>query len=305
MAPEPLPGWVAKELSPRYGIEFPDVGDAFHGEESSGWRVGTANGAFAIQVYPAWRSDAEIAWVHAAVAAIHVRIPEAVAPLATTDGQTVVRAGGRLVSLFPFVDGLPLDDGDEALRIEAAALLARVHRAGRSIPMRPRPPASVSADAETRPPPDGPDLVDARLDAWEGGVERRRHLNGIIHGDYYSRNVLCHEGKILGVIDWMEMRLAPLVIEVGWVVWEFSQNDDGDDLELDRAAAFLEAYRSAGGPVPSDEDADLIPAIRHRLRAEVRASFSRDAGRGDAAETDAYREAEIRAFSRLRHVRLG
>jgi Ser/Thr protein kinase RdoA (MazF antagonist) len=300
---EELPADVRAAIDEAYDLRLRVTIDHRAGEETAGWQCEIEGGASVfVQHYPTWRSTAEIAWVHARLQAIAATVPEAIVPLAASDGRTVLGTGGGPVVVFPFVDGAPLDDADENLRLGAARLLARIHAAGLRTPASPRPPSHPGAPSFRRPPVDLPPMVDPELDVWERSLDDGSFLRGLIHGDVYGRNVLCRDGTVVGVIDWMEMDRAPLVLELGWTIWEFSQNDDGDDLDIRRARSFLATYRAAGGPVRPEENGHLVPAIRRRLRSEVRSSFAADAVRDGPPEPNAYREAEIRAFPRLADV---
>jgi Ser/Thr protein kinase RdoA (MazF antagonist) len=117
----------------------------------------------------------------------------------------------------------------------------------------------------------------------------------MVHGDFYRRNILCRDGRIVGLIDWDEARHDRLVAELAWSVWEFAKSDDGTTLLPDRARAFLNDYRNAGGPIaPSGA---LLPLIRAHLRYEVdRAEHARNAG--EYMDPD-YQAAEITAFHTL------
>jgi Ser/Thr protein kinase RdoA (MazF antagonist) len=298
-----MPRWIGDAVSSTFDLRMREVVAPLIGEESVGWRVESDQGPLAIQLAPSWRTEDEVEWVHQRMRAFRRHVPEVVTPLLSGAGASAVPTRDRLITVFPFVDGRPLDDADEGLRLEAARVLARIHTVGLTISAPPRPPVGALAPSRRELPPDPPEMRDPDLDRWEQRLDDEPVLRGLIHGDFYGRNLICDHEGIAGVIDWMEMERAPLVTELGWVIWEFSQVDDGDDLDLERAQAFLDAYRVAGGTVPTTEEEHLVPAIRKRLRAEVRASFAEAAAHGRDPGPDPYRESEMRAFSRLRDVR--
>lgn len=261
------------------------------------WRVESIDGPLVVHASPAWRGKEELAWVHDLLRFTARQAPEAVAPLLARDGSTLIAHRGWWLSLFPFVPGAFLDREDAVQREAAARLLARMHRAmlGWKAPgRRPSPPP-----ARLPPIPDPSELVDAALDAWRAGLAGSAEplAHGPIHGDYYRRNVLWHDGQISGVIDWFESRIAYLIDEVAWSTWEFAKTAAGDDLHLDRAQDFLAAYLDEGGPVSPCEFQHVVPAIRWRLRAEVRAALTA-ASRGMPWDPE-YMAEEIRAFGRL------
>jgi len=296
-----VPTWIHNVAFRRFGIRVSSTGVPLVGEESDGWRVDGECGLVVVQRYPSWRRASEIAWVHGLVRQLQTRIHEAVAALTAVDGATVVEAGGGFVSIFPFIRGEHLDVDDRSLRRQAAALLARIHLAGLDTSPPPRPPSGPDAPSEPASALDPPELWDADLDAWEADLHEHDPIRGLIHGDFYARNIICRDGAIEGVVDWLEMRPAPLVTELGWTLWEFCQTED-DDLDRVKAKEFLGAYRAADGPVSPNEDAGLIQAIRRRLRAEVRISLAAERADDGRPIDLAYRNAEIQAFSKLRDM---
>jgi len=267
------------------------------GEEAQVWRVESIDGPLVVHASPAWRGTEELAWIHGLLRFTARQAPEAVAPLPARDGSTLIPHQDWWLSLFPFVPGAFLDREDAVQREAAARLLARMHRAmlGWKAPGR-RP---NSTPAQLPPIPDPPELVDAALDAWRAGLAASVEslTRGPIHGDYYRRNVLWHDDRISGVIDWFESRIAYLIEEIAWSTWEFAKTAAGDDLHLDRAQDFLAAYLDEGGPVSPREFQHVVPAIRWGLRDEVRAALAA-ASRGLPWDPE-YRAEEIRAFGRL------
>jgi Ser/Thr protein kinase RdoA (MazF antagonist) len=289
-----LPAALRAEVERGYGktlgasVRLVDVGD-----ECDIWRVQTTRGTIAVRVSPGARSEAGLNWSHRLLAYVASRVPEAVAPLATTDGKTLVRWEGRLVSVYPWVDG-------EAATIElpficaaAARLLARLHHAMRG--WGEPPPLRLSlAGGEAG-------LVDDDLDRLLIKIEPSRDLlRGPVHGDYYPRNLICQDKRIVGVIDWDESHADLLAQELAWAVWEFGQDASRADLDLERARNFVAAYADEGGPVPASEQRLIIPLIRKRLREEVDQAAGWVA-RGAAIDQD-YMDREIAAFHKLRDV---
>jgi hypothetical protein len=197
--------------------------------------------------------------------------------------------------VFPFVEGThPVDD---SLALGAAETLAAIHRGVASAWVRTTQPPPTPGRARTI----GEGLlVDEDLDHWERTalpIESRVP----IHGDYYGGNLFVADGRITGVIDWSDARLAPQEREVAWAVWEFCQNEAGDGLLDDRAESFLQTYLGAGGPAPVAKPFDPCPGIRSRLRTEARAWF---ADPQSETETSDYHDGELVAFERLRTHRL-
>lgn len=267
------------------------------GEEAQVWRVESVDGPLVVHASPAWRSNEELGWVHGLLRFTARQAPEAVAPLPTHDGSSLVPHDDRWLSLFPFVSGMFLDREDAVQREAAARLLARMHRAMLGWKAPGRRPSPIPA--RVPPIPDPPELVDAALDAWRAGLATSAEslARGPIHGDYYRRNVFWQDGRISGVIDWFESRIAYLIEEVAWSTWEFAKTAAGDDLHLERAQGFLAAYLDEGGPVSSRGFQHFVSAIRWRLRDEVRLALAA-ASRGLPWDPG-YTAEEIRAFERL------
>jgi Ser/Thr protein kinase RdoA (MazF antagonist) len=226
------------------------------------------------------------------------RVREATEPVAGSDGELAFLWDGQPVTVWPFVDGRPLDRLDLVLLQRAARLLARLHEAALARPGLGdgRPPDRDETEAR-RILPD--DELDEWLRSWHDTWASDEQV-GWMHGDFFPGNILCRQGEIVGLVDWDEAHWGPLVTELAWSVWEFGRSPTGDTLLPDRALEFLAAYRRAGGPVqPSNS---LIPLIRDRLRRGV--AFWRRV-QADGYQLDlAEDQARVAAFESLRHLRL-
>jgi Ser/Thr protein kinase RdoA (MazF antagonist) len=296
-------------IARHYGVELiPGSATAIRaGDEAAVWRARTARGPVVVRLGPAWRTPAEVAWVHELLAFAAGRLAEAVAPLAAPDGSTALWWHGRPVALFPLVGGRVLDRDDARLRAAAARLLARVHGVLRRWPAaRARPPAGPDAPSRWPRPPDPPEVADPELDAWHrawsASAERATAVQPV-HGDFYRRNLLCRGGRLVGVVDWDDAHLGAPVEEAAWAAWEFGKREDGTRLDSARARAFLDAYAAAGGALPANAGGLAVPLIRWRLRQQVRAALAA-AARGAGADDSAYTARQVLAFSRLACLRL-
>lgn len=258
-------------------------------------KLSSRRGTFVLRIEPPWRAPQELEWVHAVATRAHGSVPQAVAPIPSREGGTVLAWRERCASLFPFLDGIPLDREDHGLRADAARVLAAVHLAllgwpggsrPRSIAARPVEPASV------------PELEDAELDERWRSVRDAGATLGLTHGDYYPGNVLCRRGKILGVIDWNEADVRPLALELGGAAFEFCRNGD-HELDPGRTSEFVHAYLAAGGPVPRHEIEALPLFIRWWIRQDALTSFTRNGMPGNT-----YAWNQVAAFGRLRHLTL-
>lgn len=259
-----------------------------------------------LRVSPPTRSVEELAWAYdlASYAAGH--IPETVAPLAAGDGSRLFLHEGRPVSLFPFVAGHLLDRNDPAERDAAARLLGRLHRV---LPAWPRLRSRPSAPEHRVASPDIASAAeigeqDAVLPDAELGRflarwrENPRLPPAPLHADFYPGNLLCSDGRVVGLLDWDEARISSREYELAWSVWEFAQARPPEvTLDASRALRYLEAYAGTG-PVDVTDRGFVIPLIRAHLRFEVvRATAEREAGQG---VDETYVAREVAAFHALR-----
>lgn len=284
----------------RYGLHLEPRQVLTGGYECQVWGVESNCGALVVRISPAWRTLEEIAWTHHLISFTSVAIPEAVVPLAAADGSTLFLYRDQPVAIFPFVSGQPLDRAQAHLAESAAKLLARLHRRMRAWPEHWERPQPGPMAPMNRPLADDPtELADLTLDAWHSRIQRHKPALtvGPIHGDYYRANLRCVRDRIVGVIDWDDSAIDWIISEVAWATWEFSKSITGDHLNMERARAFLEAYRVAGGPCQDEEYQHFIPFIRWRLREEVRQSLAA-AERGEDWDRE-YMEQEVEAFRRL------
>jgi len=240
---------------------------------------------FVIHVSAPWRDPGEVSWTHAVASHAATLVSEVVAPI-SMGGHTFFIWNGQLVAVFPFIDGAPADRQDPSQVAEAGRLLARIHRALLASHLAPAPVIL------------GPSVVDdllaeAELDAWWSRcLPRVRH--GICHGDYYRRNVMVSDGRISGVIDWNEAHVGPLIREVAFAAWEFAHGD-AMELDRDRFALFIDAYRSEASHLP-DWEFDLVHgAARIGLRDNIRYAV-----RCGASMEHDYQLRQLDALERLR-----
>ncbi|WP_106584866.1 phosphotransferase enzyme family protein [Murinocardiopsis flavida] len=267
----------------------------FGGEESAAYRTG----ALVVRVGPLGRGNAEMEWCHSIAAHAAQRLPEAVAPLRTRDGGTVVRAEGRPLSLWRFVDGERPDPAQADTAEQAAGLLARLHRALASLRPAPRPTRTLlEAGLDGRPTGDAPTPPDPALDQWLADFHRRAPVSHPLHGDFYSGNTLTQGGRLVALFDWDEAMTGPPELEVASAAMEWSGGFDGP---AEARRRFITAYQQAGGTAGDMDEQTTVQLIRHRLRSEaayVERARGNEAGQ-DAGDLD-YHRRRIAAFTRLR-----
>ncbi len=292
-----IPISLARTIATSYGVSLGEATPVEAGDEAITWRV-EGQPPLLIHQSPRWRSVAELGWVHALVARVATHIPEAIPPLRNRDGHTFVEHEGTLVTMYPYIAGTHLDRDNPSHRDAAAAFLARLHGVLLTLatPPRPAPDPESPWAAVLRDPRE---LADPALDEWHASLEQLAGLQrGLVHGDYYRRNLLWANGRIVAVVDWHEAHTDLLLAEVANAAWQFGKDPSGRDLATDRARSFLDRYADAGGVAEVTQRDLVLPLIRWRLREEVRLSDVLSA-RGFLVD-EPYREALIVAFSSLR-----
>ncbi|MBO2458434.1 phosphotransferase enzyme family protein [Actinomadura violacea] len=267
----------------------------YGGEESAAYRLGD----LVVRVGPASRSSAEAEWCHAIAVHAAATLPEAVAPLRTRAGATVVRVEGRPVSVWPYVPGEWPDADEPRVRTQGARLLARLHRALAGHRPPPRPvPSFLEAGLYGEPPDDVPALADPELDRWLATFHRRTTLRHPLHGDFYTGNTLARDGRLVSVLDWDEAVVGAPELEVASAALEWA-DEYGD--APDRRRRFVADYHEAGGTAGEMDDETVAQLIRHRLRREA-AYFEHARRQGAVHDEDDldYHERRVKTFFALR-----
>ena len=162
------------------------VGGGFSG--AGVWRVPTASGDFALRLWPAAPPPrARLAGLHALLAHV-VRVDPAVpvaAPVPATGGATLIRLGGRLAQLEPWLPGEPPGANPSPADLAAAAgALARFHAAAATF----APTGGAAAYFASSPAGTPPSLTARRdrLDRWLAGTAGSvgSHLNSAPPGPF-------------------------------------------------------------------------------------------------------------------------
>lgn len=110
------------------------------GEWNKVFRLSCDKGAFALRISHPTNTLPALAYEHRLLQFMNQRISEVPAPITTDGGATYLHCDGVLVTLFPFMPGRMLNDGNERECIMAAQMFARLQRTGLEYPDRtPRP----------------------------------------------------------------------------------------------------------------------------------------------------------------------
>lgn len=181
-------------------------------------------------------------------------VPEAIRPLVGADGEPAFLWDGRPITVWPYVDGLPLDRHDPAQLLQAAGLLARLHEAAQARPDlgAGQAPARDATDA-ARLLQD--DELDEWLRSWHAGQAADEPV-GWMHRDFFPGNILCRQRKVVGLVDWDEVEWGPLITELAWSVWEFGKSSTGDTPAGGTCTAVPDGLPASGRPCPAVERVD-------------------------------------------------
>ncbi|MFP5334462.1 MAG: phosphotransferase [Actinomycetes bacterium] len=182
-------------------------------------------------------------------------------------GSAPLPEGGRAV-VYPYLDGAPLHPGElrpgPGLAAELGRALASLHDAplalaeSAGVPVydpreyRERRLAEVDRAAQTGHVPT------RLLTRWEKLLEdvgRWRFQPSLVHGDLVAEHVLVADGRVVGMLDWGEARVADPADDLAWV----AVGADADALD-----SVLESYA-----VARREQPDRHLATRARLAGEL------------------------------------
>ncbi|MEV4566049.1 phosphotransferase [Nonomuraea sp. NPDC049419] len=287
----PLTREVREAVALAWGVT--GDGERLHGgEESAAYRLD----GHVIRVGPVGRGVAEAEWCHAVARHAAADLPEAVAPLATFEGATVVVVSGRPVSCWPYVEGGWPDSDVPAQREAGARLLARLHRSLSGCRPGPRPVAAFQESGlYGAPPQDAAELDDPGLDRWLADFHARHAVRHPLHGDYYTGNTLARDGRIVAVLDWDETFVGAPELELAAAALEWGDDVAGPSKE------FVAAYHEEGGTAGHLDEESLAQLVRHKLRREY-AYFHKAARAGVAHDEEdlEYHRARVELFHRLR-----
>lgn len=289
---------IRQVLWQHWGIEIRSFSPLLGGEASSIWKVDTHDQTLVVRIAPEHVSLAQLGHALRVQGHVSSALDIVPTPLETTSGNLVVLSGSNPVSVQALCPGRIREHLTHENRIEAARTLADVHLALDSCN------ASETLLAPhlepTHSEPCTAELQDDELDAWIVSLPSAGWHRGLIHGDYYERNILWERDRISGVIDWDELTLDWREQEVAWSMWEFCQNDDGAQLDVPTAHHFLNAYLSRNDRIAPSLPHHAYRFIQRRLRAEcLNALHDRAVGR---PFDEVYFLNEVKAFSNIRGV---
>jgi homoserine kinase type II len=190
---------------------------------------------------------------HLARAGVEVPAPE---PDRT--GALFSLLNGKPASLVTRIDGTPVVVPSPQHCVEVGAALARLHVASMSYRARlsnRRGPAWWRQAARAVKPhlsPEQAALLDAEL-KFQTGFGRVKLPKGAIHGDLFCDNVLFHDGRVAGIIDFGFAATDFYAYDLAITVNDWCVDDAGSKaVDAERAEALVTAY-DAVRPLTADE----------------------------------------------------
>lgn len=236
------------------------------GIENTNYFVTTAKGRYVLTLYERLPT-AELPFylnlmAHLARAGVEVPAPE---PDRT--GALFSLLNGKPASLVTRIDGTPVDVPSPQQCAAVGAALARLHLA--SMGYRPRlsnrrGPAWWRQAARAVKPfltADQAALLDAEL-KFQTGFGRGKLPKGAIHGDLFCDNVLFHDGRVAGIIDFGFAATDFFAYDLAITVNDWCVDDAANAaVNADHAAALVAAY-DAARPLAADERAAWPALLR-------------------------------------------
>jgi Ser/Thr protein kinase RdoA (MazF antagonist) len=227
----------------------------------------------------------------AAQGAPHIALPRLIPTSAGADMATITGAAGRLyfVRLFSWVEGemwvhaLPHEQGhfttlgsvladlDRALQDFSHPAMHRelhwdVKRAGSALQHLPLLPVEQQT------------LVQRFMTAWHS-VHWTRLRHSVIHGDVNDYNVIVHEARVVGLLDFGDLVHSAMVCDLA-IALAYALLDKSDPLAA--AVPVIRAYH-AGYPLTPSEIEALYPLMTARLCMSLcYAAYNAQIKRGDA-----------------------
>jgi len=169
-------------------------------------------------------------------ALLHLHLPfQTPAPVESLEGEWIVHAGPAgspiLATLFRAIEGRPVDRDDLSLTNQAGSALAILNQAAaskeieavdplitpdqlRAFRIDPDSGCSRSELAETS------SVMTVIADQW--AEDHSRFPDQMIHADFYPSNVLAHEGKLTGIIDFELSLSGPRALDLAIGLWTFA-----------------------------------------------------------------------------------
>ena len=237
------------------------------------FRVDTAKGPVFLKLHKSNRTPERLRREQAIIAWAGERGLPVAAPLAATDGSTLVELDGRWWSLYPWIDGGTYQRGaiDVDKARELGAIQGMLHRVLAEYPAEGLGPNSellwdtatslrdleaVWPGVESRGTEQERRWVRRQRELLESGAARASSEFDLprqpTHGDFHERNVMLRaDGGVAAIVDWERVCLQPAVFEVLRAV----------SFMLLLEEPLLSAYLRGYGSEARLAEADVLPAV--------------------------------------------
>ena len=238
MRDEAMEALIAAALN-RFGLDRTGPATPIHDSVlNDNFRVETSDGVRFLHVGKAGRPAVRFRLEQAASAYASAQGVPAVAALVGVDGEALQEVSGRLVSLYPWVEGWTLTRdaiGEEGAHV-LGTCLGLIHARFEDFRHEALPPSRREYDWDTGAAIAAIDRVRAALDAcgevrFREDLELKRELLRSVsrhpatfaglrrqpsHGDFHERNVMFAPGtfEVVAVVDWERVAVFPLAFEL-------------------------------------------------------------------------------------------
>ncbi len=307
MTARTTPGGVRETLRDvlaAFGLLADEIRDIRTGRINKHWRVTAGGRQYALRRYNARAMAPSIAYEHAMLAHLDGRGWPVAAAIASREGETTVERGGRLWSLFPFLEGRPSPYNNARYLHIKGRLLARLHADMASAPIEGQRPGfsrvwELDVDPEDGRTPEGfppaggaarprfppfNDLLRAFGTEYrqEASVMRAhryaclRELSRLgygelpetfVHCDYHHDNLLFKDGALSGLLDFDLLHRDARVVDIAWaIVLDCLEPPAHNAISPQSVEAFVGGYQEAS-PLGEEERALIVPLIRAALIA--------------------------------------
>src|SRR5689334_5051791 len=226
------------------------------GIENTNYFVTTERGRFVLTLYERLPADELPFYLNlmAHLARAGVEVP---APAPDRTGALFSHLNGRPAGLVTRIDGVPVEHPLPEHCAAVGNALARLHLASQTY--RPRltnrrgPAWWRQAARAVRPfiTSEQNDLLTNEV-RFQTGFGKGALPKGAIHGDLFWDNVLFHDGRVAGIIDFGFAATDFFSYDLAIAVNDWCVADDDDALDAERARAMVGAYHAVR-PLTDDE----------------------------------------------------
>ncbi len=252
--PEDLSPWLT-----RYGVgEFVELKGIAAGVTNTNYFVTTTRDRYVLTLFETLQLD-ELPYYLNLMHHLARHGVAVAAPVADRTDQFASLLCGKPACLVHCLAGSDVSDPTPAHCAEVGGMLAQMHIAGDTFPLKMRNPRGPRWWSDTAAQVyDFMDPADARLLREEIALQDRyRHEQlprGVIHADLFRDNVLFDGPKISGFIDFYYACNDLLLYDLAIAINDWAMQPGGD-LDPARARAFLDAYRAVRPLTQAEQDA--------------------------------------------------